>query len=442
MTITDRRSGSASASSATSRLGGIPDGLAFKAPVYLATTANITLSGVQTIDGVSATAGKRVLVKDQTTASENGIYDVSSGAWTRSVDFATNGDVVCGTWVQVTSGTVSARCGFVVTTADPITIGTTSIAFGPPSLQFAFDKMALGGATIGSYKLAVLGTTALQGNVTIGLAATTTLLNTRFNTYSDRAPFAISVGAPAFTGVYDDTLHLGYNVGGNASGGRVIPGEGSFALAFESHFYNASSGDTGMELNLNVVATDGTTLRPIGIYMQKADLSKVNTTFRIGDSNIDGGGNQHCYFNIRTLSDASILDLWADGSFKLPNSGFATQNGIMYADSVGKFYQNSKITVNSSGDISFLRTSPGAAVTFSDVARFIVPAGGVEFSFDAGSTFPTIIASTYTEMTEVTAPSAPAANKVRIYADDNGAGKTRVMALFASGAAQVMAIQP
>lgn len=63
MTITDRRSGSASASTASSRLGGLPEGLGFKAPCYLATTANITLSGVQTIDGVSATAGKRVLVK-------------------------------------------------------------------------------------------------------------------------------------------------------------------------------------------------------------------------------------------------------------------------------------------------------------------------------------------------------------------------------------------
>ena len=43
---------------------------------------------------------------------------------------------------------------------------------------------------------------------------------------------------------------------------------------------------------------------------------------------------------------------------------------------------------------------------------------------------------------EMTAPSAPAANSVVIYAEDNGAGKTRLMALFSSGAAQQIAIQP
>jgi hypothetical protein len=129
MTITDRRSGSASASTASSRLGGLPEGLGVKAPVYLATTANITLNGVQTIDGVSATAGKRVLVKDQTTASENGIYDVAAGNWERSPDFSTNGDVVEGTRVWVTDGTVNAGTEWFVTTADDITIGTSSLTF-------------------------------------------------------------------------------------------------------------------------------------------------------------------------------------------------------------------------------------------------------------------------------------------------------------------------
>jgi hypothetical protein len=45
-------------------------------------------------------------------------------------------------------------------------------------------------------------------------------------------------------------------------------------------------------------------------------------------------------------------------------------------------------------------------------------------------------------MTEMTAPSAPATNSVRIYAEDNGSGKTRLMALFATGAAVQIAIEP
>ena len=58
-----------------------------KAPCRVATTANISLSGLQTIDGVSLIEGDRVLVKNQTAGANNGIYDVSSGAWTRAIDY-------------------------------------------------------------------------------------------------------------------------------------------------------------------------------------------------------------------------------------------------------------------------------------------------------------------------------------------------------------------
>jgi len=53
-----------------------------------------------------------------------------------------------------------------------------------------------------------------------------------------------------------------------------------------------------------------------------------------------------------------------------------------------------------------------------------------------------VVHSSYSQLTEMTAPSAPATNSVRIYAEDNGSGKTRLMALFATGAAQQLAIEP
>ena len=61
-------------------------GLSWKQPVLCGTTANITLSGVQTLDGISAVAGSRVLVKNQTAAAENGIYISAASAWSRSTD--------------------------------------------------------------------------------------------------------------------------------------------------------------------------------------------------------------------------------------------------------------------------------------------------------------------------------------------------------------------
>lgn len=111
------------------RLSGVRDGLAFKAPVKAATTANITLSGEQTIDGVAIVEGDRVLVKSQSTTANNGIYVASTGTWTRSVDFDGTDDVVTGTTVRVTSGTLYSGYRFYVTTANPITIGTTGLAF-------------------------------------------------------------------------------------------------------------------------------------------------------------------------------------------------------------------------------------------------------------------------------------------------------------------------
>ena len=102
-------------------------GLDVKNSARVATTEDITLSGVQTIDGVGVLAGDRVLVKDQATGSENGVYDVvSGGAWTRSED-AVQDELTSGSFVFVEEGSINGSAGFVVSTANPITIGTTDI---------------------------------------------------------------------------------------------------------------------------------------------------------------------------------------------------------------------------------------------------------------------------------------------------------------------------
>lgn len=104
-------------------------GLDVKNSVRAATTANITLSGTQTIDGVSVVANDRVLVKNQTTASENGIYVVASGAWSRATDADSNSEVTSGMYCWVTEGTTNGDQGFILTTDDPITLGTTALTF-------------------------------------------------------------------------------------------------------------------------------------------------------------------------------------------------------------------------------------------------------------------------------------------------------------------------
>ena len=105
------------------RATGLSVGAAYKAPVFVATTANITLSGEQTIDG-EVTDESRVLVKNQTDAGDNGIWISSAGDWERAPDLSNNNSIRKGTRVWVTDGTVGGNLEFVMISDNPIDIGT------------------------------------------------------------------------------------------------------------------------------------------------------------------------------------------------------------------------------------------------------------------------------------------------------------------------------
>jgi hypothetical protein len=136
-------------STATDVIDGVSGSTAIKAPVRCKTTANITLSGFQAIDGVTLAAGDenlRVLVDNQTDATENGIYDAGASAWTRAADFDGNRDVKTGTLVPVNSGTLYAGTLWRCTTADPIVIDTSSISFSQYVGTFSSATTAAAGA--------------------------------------------------------------------------------------------------------------------------------------------------------------------------------------------------------------------------------------------------------------------------------------------------------
>jgi hypothetical protein len=111
----------------------VTEGLHIHASVVAATTANVTLSSAlengDTLDGITLATNDRILVKNQTTTSENGIYVVqASGQPTRATDFDTASEVDSGDFVFVSSGTVNGSTGWVQTNK-PATIGTDPIAF-------------------------------------------------------------------------------------------------------------------------------------------------------------------------------------------------------------------------------------------------------------------------------------------------------------------------
>ncbi|WP_350493500.1 phage tail protein [Pseudomonas subflava] len=100
-----------------------------KDSVLVATTANIVLSGLQTIDGVLLTAGARVLVKDQASAKDNGIYIAAAAAWERATDADSSTDVTSGMTVPVEQGATHADTIWELTTNGAITVGTTALTF-------------------------------------------------------------------------------------------------------------------------------------------------------------------------------------------------------------------------------------------------------------------------------------------------------------------------
>lgn len=237
----------------TDRRFGVNVGRAIKVPVKAATTANITLSGTQTIDGVAVVTDDRVLVKNQTTGSENGIYLVDTGAWERAPDWDGSYDVGEGTIVYVTDGTVAAGLFYVVTTADPITIGTTSVSLSvvSPSSPLTIPLPVAQGGTGAS--------TAANAAGALGLVQVTGEAGTA-NAQTGTIPSGVTAFAT------DQLFIFVPSVANTSSCTLTLTPSGGGALAAKNIFTNGAA-LVGGELQLGVSAIlqyDGTQLNVIG----------------------------------------------------------------------------------------------------------------------------------------------------------------------------------
>jgi len=149
----------------------VAQGLDTKASVVAGTTANITLSGTQTVDGVVLIAGDRVLVKNQTTTANNGLYLCAASSWTRTTDMDTWAEVP-GAYVFVEGGSTLADTGWVCTSDAGGTIGVTAIVWaqfsgagtGVSSINFGSTGLTPSGVTTGA--ITVAGTLAVASGGT------------------------------------------------------------------------------------------------------------------------------------------------------------------------------------------------------------------------------------------------------------------------------------
>jgi hypothetical protein len=257
----------------------VAQGLSTKTAVKVATTTNITLSGTQVVDGVTLVAGDRVLVKNQTNQTQNGVYDVAAGAWTRSSDSDAGTELV-NAFYFVQSGTTLQATGWVQSTPGPITLGTTNIVFsqfsgaadytagaGLTKTGLTFDIVTASSSRIvvnpDSIDLAMIGTAGTYsrvtvdayGRITAGSNDTTdnvTEGSTNLYFTNARAQGAITGGASS---IVTSNLVLNRALISDASGKVAVSAVTSTELGYLSGVTSAIQTQLGGKQNLDSTLT-------------------------------------------------------------------------------------------------------------------------------------------------------------------------------------------
>lgn len=182
-------------------------GLSWKAPVRAASTANLTLAtgfaNGQVVDGVTLVTGNRILIKDQTTQTENGLYLVTAGAPTRTTDADSTAELQAAT-VFVTTGTVNGDKAYTQTT-DNVTIGTNNIVWaqiGGGSLPTAGNGLTLTGSTLDVGAASGISVAADTVGVDFSIVAKTFTIATHASTTSIAITHSLGKQFPAETSVY------------------------------------------------------------------------------------------------------------------------------------------------------------------------------------------------------------------------------------------------
>lgn len=299
-------------------------------PVAVATTANITLAGEQTIDGV-LTSASRVLVWNQTTTANNGIYVSAAGTWLRAYDANETDEFIRGRSVRVTGGTIHGEKLFVLN-ASVISLGTSPVTFTDDvvvdNLAVKGNETVTGNSTI-TGNASVGGTLSVTGNTTLPTATITT------------ATITTHAGNPTFTGTP------------NFNGGAVI-GDAPTDTATLNAQLNAG-GSVGT--NGQVLASRGANLAPIFIDQVVADTVKTATGTAIDFTGIPAYARRVTIMLLGvSLSGTSQIRIQIGDSGGIESAGYAGTAAVITSGSAAQ---------NFSSGFDFFDNSPSAADTKS-----------------------------------------------------------------------------
>jgi len=298
----------------------VAQGLNPKQAVKCATTADITLSGLQTIDTYTTLAGDRVLVKNQSTQSQNGIYIAGAGAWTRATDMDVWSEVP-GAYTVILNGSANINTGWVSTSADTGTINVTPITFvqfsgtgtyyagtglSLAANTFSITNTGVTAATKGSASKTVTATVNAQGQLTsltdqdIAIAGTQITSGTIDSARLSGSYTGITGVGTVSTGTWQaSTISVSYGGTGATTLTGYVKGNGTSAFSASSTIPNTDItglGTMSTQDASNVAITGGSaalgTLKTLGLtgYLYGNDTSAVSASTTIPNTAITGLG--------------------------------------------------------------------------------------------------------------------------------------------------------
>jgi hypothetical protein len=314
---------------AIDRKNGLIGELGIKKPVRAATTANIALEGLQTIDGVVVVSDDRVLVKNQTDSTKNGIYDVSTGSWNRSLDFDGNNDVTDGTLVLIRTGLTLSNQIWRVSATNPITIGTSAISF-------IYATLADGFALAKAQNLADLpNKSTARTNLGVAIGSDVQAFNSNLqalaglNSAANKIPYFDGAGSAALKTIGTGSGNIPL-VGSLALGSTVVKTIASNAITIDASAVvirvDTTGGASSTNLNSILGGYDGQV-----ICLTNVDLTRKVVLTEAG--NISFGGHlQNGNLTLFANGTDNVL-LRFEGSF-----------WVVIASNISEYWVNSKTT--------------------------------------------------------------------------------------------------